>query len=112
MDVNTNKDIQTLLAQEIFIKHELQKRGEELKAALLNSKVLHKNDLLTFAITKTANAEEQLEVAHEQIETLKRELHDANRKLESYCQELDNCNKEIVSLETEVWKMIFSDNKK
>lgn len=108
MDVDSTKRIQALVAQEIFIKEELQKRSEELKASLLSSKVLHRNDLLNFAIKKAAKAEEQLEIAREQIETLKGELRNADQELEFYHQELGSCNKEMLRLENEIWILTFN----
>jgi uncharacterized coiled-coil DUF342 family protein len=105
LDMANSERIQAAsVAQEIFIKNELQKKSEELKASLLNSEKLHLNDLLTFAIEKASKAEEQLDISREQIETLKEELRNASQELESYQQELDACHQEMATLAKECYR--------
>lgn len=110
VDVETNRKIQVLVAQEIVIQQELQKKSEALRTALLSSERFHRDDLLKFAIQKAAKAEAQLEVSCEQIETLAAELQNANQELESYRQELNVCHQDMGRLEEEVWKLTFNQH--
>ncbi len=101
-----------IVAQEISLNNELEKRSEELKASVLTSESLHLKDLLAFAIQKASRTEDQLEISNEQIVTLKEELSDASQKLESYQQELesyqqelDACHKEMATLAKEAQEL-------
>ncbi len=106
LDIATSNGIAKALivAQEILINNELQKKSDELKASMLASENLHLEDLLAFAIEKASNTEQQLEISNEQIVTLKEDLRDASQELESYQQELDACHHEMATLVRRIYK--------
>ena len=68
----TTKEIQNLIAREVCLTNELQNRSKELIASVSASARLHFNDLAIFSNPKASEAEEELEIAHEQIKDLKR----------------------------------------
>jgi two-component system CheB/CheR fusion protein len=109
LDIATSNGIEKALivAQEILINNELQKKSDELKASVLASENLHLKDLLAFAIEKASNTEQQLKISNEQIVTLKEELRDASQELKSYHQELDTCHKEMATLTKEAQELLW-----
>ena len=70
----TTKEFHDLIARKICVTNKLQKGSEELIASVSVNVRLDSNDLVTFSNAKAFKAEENLEIAHEQIKDLKREL--------------------------------------
>ena len=91
----TTKEIQNLIARETWITNELQNRSNELIASVSASAQLHFNDLAIFSNTKASKAEEELEIAREQIKDLKQELDDARQELQNAFQMLDFLSQEV-----------------
>ena len=102
----TTKEIQDLLAREICLTNELQNRSRELMTSVAASAQLHFKELDTFFTIKASKAEEELEIAHEQIKALEQELDDTKQELQNAFQMLDFISQEVnacygISVETE-----------
>lgn len=91
----TTKEFHDLIARKICVTNKLQKGSEELIASVSASVRLYFNDLVTFSNPKAFKAEENLEIAHEQIKDLKRELDDTKQELQNAFQMLDFFSQEV-----------------